>query len=316
MNWSCFVNPAAHRAAPTALAVVGALLLVYTIWGTTYLAIRFALEGYAPMYFPAIRYIAAGAILYAVLRLRGARNPGPRQWLNAAVMGFLMLGVGNGGVVLAERSVGSGLAATAVATVPLWAGIFAGIWGNWPRRMQWAGMAIGFCGIAALGIGSGFSGNPVGALMLLAASVCWSLGSVWGRHMDLPHGFMSSAAQMLAGGVELLAASALRGEHWTLHATPRAEAAVLYLIVFGSLVGYSAFMYLVQNVSPALASSYAYVNPVIAVIVGVLLGGESIGGTEYLAIAMVVAGVALIVYFNRAPPPPPRPAQTLEKAAS
>ncbi len=293
------MTPSTDRSTPSALAVVLALASVYVIWGSTYLAIRIALEGYAPLLFPGLRFVTAGSVLMAVLLLRGMPLPTFRQWLNAIAIGFLLLNVGNGAVVLAERHVGSALAATAVATVPLWAALVAGFWGNWPRSLQWVGLALGFVGIAVLNLGGDFAANPVSAGLLILASATWAFGSVWSRRLDLPKGLMSSASQMLAAGVIFLVASALRGESWQLVTTPRAMGALAYLIVFGSLLAFSAYMYLVQNVSPALATSYAYVNPVVALLFGATLGGEHFVGSEYTAIVLVLAGVTLIVLTSR-----------------
>ena len=291
-------NPTASRHAPPLLVLL-AMLTVYVVWGSTYLAIRFALEGYPPLFFPGVRFVVAGGILYLVLRLRGHAAPTLRQWGNAAVIGMLLLNVGNGGVVIAERWVGSALAATAVATVPLWAAVFAGIWGQWPVRMQWVGMVIGFVGIVVLNLGGDFAANPFAAALLMIASATWAFGSVWSRRLQLPKGLMSSACQMLAAGVVFLVVSALRGESWALLPSAKSGGALLYLIVFGSLLAFSAYMFLVQNVTPSLATSYAYVNPVVALLFGLTLGGEHIVRSGYVAIALVLLGVALIVYYNR-----------------
>jgi drug/metabolite transporter (DMT)-like permease len=295
----------AHRAAP--LLVLAALLSVYVIWGSTYLAIRFALDGYPPLFFPALRFLAAGGLLFTFLRLRGYPMPGLRQWRDASLIGVLLLNVGNGGVVLAERSVGSALAATAVATVPLWAAVFGGIWGQWPARLQWVGLVIGFAGIVVLNLGGDFVASPTAAILLTISAATWAFGSVLSRRLDLPKGLMSSACQMLVAGVVFLAASGLCGESWVLWPNRGAGSALLYLIVFGSLFGFSAYIFLVQNVTPALATSYAYVNPVIALLFGLSLGGEHIVRSGYVAIAMVLLGVVLIVLHNR-PAPASQPA--------
>jgi drug/metabolite transporter (DMT)-like permease len=281
------------------LRIVLALLTVYLVWGSTYLAIRVALEGYAPLFFPGIRFIVAGTVLFGVLLTRGTPPPTWRQVLNASAIGFLLLNIGNGAVVLAERKVGSALAATAVATVPMWAALCAGFWGSWPVRAQWVGLALGFAGIVVMNLGGDFAVNPLSATLLIAASVAWAFGSVWSRRIDLPKGLMSSACQMLAAGVIFLVASAASGERWQLVSTPHAIAALLYLILFGSLLAFSAYMFLVQNVAPALATSYAYVNPVVALLLGATLGGEHFVGTDLIAIAFVLAGVALIVLTSR-----------------
>lgn len=297
-------TPVAHR---LPLLVGLSLFCVYLIWGSTYLAIRFALEAYPPLFFPALRFLVAGGLLFAVLRLRGAALPTVRQWRNAAVIGFLLLNVGNGAVVFAQQSVGSALAATAVATMPLWAALAGGIWGAWPGRAQWLGLALGFAGIVALNADGDFAANPLAAALLVGASVSWAFGSVWSRRLDLPKGAMSTACQMLVAGALFLIASAGRGESWRLVTTPTAMAALAYLTIFGSVVAFSAYMYLNQTVSPQLATSYAYVNPVIALLLGVLLAGEQFVATELAAIAMVLAGVVLIVRHHR-PPKPARPA--------
>jgi drug/metabolite transporter (DMT)-like permease len=300
------VNAASvHRV--SSLLVVAALLSVYVIWGSTYLAIRFALDGYPPLYFPALRFLAAGSLLFGFLVLRGYPMPSLRQWRDAALIGVMLLNVGNGGVVLAERNVGSALAATAVATVPLWAAVFGGIWGAWPARAQWTGLVIGFAGIVVLNLGGDFAASPVSAILLTISAATWAFGSVLSRRLDLPKGLMSSACQMLAAGLVFIVASAVRGESWALWPNNGAGEALLYLIVLGSLFGFSAYIFLVQNVTPALATSYAYVNPVIALLFGLSLGGEHIVRSGYFAIAMVLLGVVLIVLNNR-PVRPPQPA--------
>jgi len=286
-----------QRVAP--LMVLTALLSVYVIWGSTYLAIRFALDGYAPLFFPALRFLCAGGILFAFLLLRGYPLPTLRQWRDAALIGVLLLNIGNGGVVLAERNVGSALAAMAVATVPLWAALFGGIWGQWPARLQWAGLVIGFAGIVVLNLGGDLAASPSSAILLTISAATWAFGSVLSRRLELPKGLMSSACQMLVAGVVFVVASAVMGEHWVLWPNNGAGGAVLYLIGFGSLLGFSAYIFLVQNVTPALATSYAYVNPVIALLFGLSLGGEHIVRSGYVAIAMVLLGVVLIVLHNR-----------------
>lgn len=298
------VNFSPTAAKVPTLAVVIALLTVYVVWGSTYLAIRFALQGYPPLFFPALRFLVAGGALYAALRLRGVPAPSLRQWGYAALIGVLLLNVGNGGVVLAERDVGSALAATAVATVPLWAALFAGFWGHWPARAQWLGLAIGFAGVVVLNLGGDFAAQPQAALALMISAATWAFGSIWSKRLDLPQGLMSSACQMLAAGAVFLGASRATGEPWTFYPNAHAFGALLYLIAFGSLLGFTAYIFLIQNVSPALATSYAYVNPVVALFFGVALGGERFTLADDLAIALVLLGVALIVAYHPAAPRP------------
>jgi drug/metabolite transporter (DMT)-like permease len=293
------VSSPAVGAVKLPLLVLLALAAVYLIWGSTYLAIRFALHGYPPLFFPGLRFSIAGVALYAFLRLRGYPRPTLKQWGNAALIGILLLNLGNGAVVLAERNVGSALAATAVATVPIWASLFAGFWGVWPQRMQWLGLIVGFVGIVVLNLGGDFAANPVSAALLILASLSWAFGSVLSRRIDLPKGLMSSACQMIGGGAVFLLGSAAIGESWQLFPNPQAVGAVLYLILFGSLFAFTAYIYLVQSVSPALATSYAYVNPVVALVLGATLGSERFVITEFIAIGMVLIGVVLIVRYNR-----------------
>ena len=276
------------------LALIAALLSVYVIWGSTYLAIRIALAGLPPFLMAGVRFVVAGIILFAVLWLRGAPAPSPRQWGNAALIGGLLLVGGNGGVVVAEQTVASGLAALAVATVALWAALFAGLWGQWPKRLEWAGLAVGFAGVALLNVGGGLRASPVGALALVVGPVSWALGSMWSRRLDLPSGLMASAAEMIVGGMMLLAVSRAAGERAPRALAVRPLVALVYLIVFGSWIGFSAYLYLLRHARPAIATSYAYVNPIVALGLGVVLGGEHIEAGEWAATPVILAGVALL----------------------
>lgn len=271
-----------------------ALLAVYLVWGSTYLAIRIALESWPPFTMAAIRFLIAGGVLYAFLRWRGMAAPTRAQWFNAAFTGTLLLGLGNGLVCYAEQSVASGLAAVAVAGMPLFAAIFAGLYGQWPRRMEWLGLAVGFAGVILLNLGAGMSAAPLGALALVTAAAAWAFGSVWSRRRDMPPAAMNTAAQMLCGGAVLTVGALLAGERLPASPTLGATLALVYLIVFGSLVAFTAYLYLLQTVRPLLATSYAYVNPPVAVLIGAWLGGETIHVGEVVAMAIILAGVALI----------------------
>jgi drug/metabolite transporter (DMT)-like permease len=275
--------------------VVVSLLAVYVVWGSTYLAIRVALGGFPPFLMAALRFLLAGGVLYVVLRLRGAPAPRRRQWGGAAVVGGLLLLGGNGGVVMAEQWVASGLAALGVATVALWSAIFAGLWGQWPRRLEWVGLAVGFAGVALLNLEGNLRASPAGAIALLVATTSWALGSMWSRHLDLPSGLMASAAQMLTGGGLLLLASVLVGERVPRAVPARPVLALAYLVVFGSWVGFSAYLYLLRRVRPAVATSYAYVNPAIAMALGVAFAGERITLSEWVAMPVILGGVALVM---------------------
>jgi drug/metabolite transporter (DMT)-like permease len=282
-------------------AVPLALAAVYLIWGSTYLAIRFALEGgFPPFLLGGIRFALAGAVLYGVLRLRGMAPPTRAQWGNAAVMGVLLLLLGNGMVNLAEQSVSSGMAAVAVASAPLWMGIFAAMRGDRPTRLEWVGLAIGFLGVLWLNAGSSLTASPKGLVALLVASVAWSFGSIWSRGRDQASPFMNAAAQMLCGGVAMLVVGLALGERIHALPTPSALGAFAYLVVFGSWIGFSAYVWLLGNVRPALAGSYAYVNPAIAVMLGAALAGERFGVGELVAMGVILLGVVAITLAKAA----------------
>ncbi len=288
--------PVSAPAAPRGGLVVVALLLVYVVWGSTYLGIRFALEsGLPPLsVISGLRFVVAGAVLYAVLRWRGVAPPTRAQWPTLAVMGLALLFLGNGMVVLAERDVSSGLAAVAVASVPLWMALFSALRGQRVGRGEWLGIAIGFAGVLWLNAGSSLTATPRGLVFLLIAPIGWAAGSIWSRGRDLPSPFMTAAGQMLCGGALLMTAGLLGGER--LHGLPSLQGvlAVGYLCVFGSIVAFTAYVWLLHNVRPVLASSYAYVNPVIAVALGAWLAGERFGASDLGAMAVILAGVVVI----------------------
>lgn len=276
------------------LLVPLALLSVYVIWGSTYYAIRVALDGFPPFLLGAVRFTVAGVLLYAWLRWRGMASPSRLQWRNAAITGTLLLGVGNGLVCYAEQHVASGLAAVAVAGMPLFAALFAGMYGNWPRRLEWVGLAIGLVGVLVLNTGGGMTGSIVGAVALIVASISWAFGSVWSSRQDMPPAAMNTAAQMLVAGVVLTVVGLLGGER--IVAVPGADAiwAMVYLAVMGSLVGFTAYVYLLKTVRAPVASSYAYVNPPVAVLIGVAIGGEAIHTLDVISMAIILFGVGLI----------------------
>ena len=220
-----------------------ALFGVYVIWGSTYYGLRVALGGFPPFALAAIRFVIAGGLLYALLCWRGAAPPTRRQWFNCLVTGTLLLGAGNGGVCYAEQTVASGIAAVAVASAALFMAIFAGLYGQWPSRMEWIGLVIGFVGIVVLNLGGELRGSPAGAIALVISPVAWAFGSVWSKHQDMPEPMMSAAAQMLAGSVPLAIVSLAGGERFSTMPDATALAAMAYLIVFGSLLGFSAYIY-------------------------------------------------------------------------
>ncbi len=289
-------SPEPSAAAPRSGLVVLALLLVYVVWGSTYLGIRLALEGGAlPLTMVSgARFIIAGSLMYAVLRWRGMAAPTRRQWRNLAIMGLTMLVLGNGMVVLAERTVSSGLAATAVASVPLWMALFGAMRGTHASRGEWLGIAIGFLGVVWLNAGSSLTASPQGLILLLIAPIGWAFGSVWARGLDLPNPFMTAAGQMLSGGLMLVALGVATGERPTTWPSMNGLLAVAYLCMFGSIVAFTAYVWLLHNVRPALAASYAYVNPVIAVMLGALIGHERFGLHDIAAMVVILVGVLVL----------------------
>lgn len=300
------------------LGVGLALLAVYLIWGSTYLAIRITLESFPPFRMAGIRFVIAGSTLYLLLRLRGAAAPQPRQWAGAALVGALLLVGGNGGVIFAEQWVASGLAALGIATVPIWAALFAGLWGRWPTRGEWLGLGIGFVGVVLLNLDGNLRASPLGAITLLGAAMSWALGTVWSRRLSLPDGLMSSAAQMLTAGGLFLLISLLRGERLAALPSARSLLALLYLIVFGALVAFSAYTYLLNHVKPALATSHAYVNPIVAVALGVGIAGERITGVAIAAMLVILSGVGLLALSKGRPSAGthrPQPQPTLQEVS-
>ena len=288
-------EPAAAPARASLTAIGCALAVVYVVWGSTYLAIRLALEGgWPPLLMAGGRFLVAGGLMYAFLRLRGVPAPTKAQWRNLAFMALLLLGFGNGMVCIAEQTVSSGIAAVAVASAPLWMGLFSALRGERPTTLEWVGLAIGFVGVLWLNAGSSLKATPVGLVALLVAPVAWSFGSIWSRGRDLPSPFMSAAAQMLCAGLMLPVAGFALGER--MHAMPtwQGMSAVAYLVSFGSIIGFTAYVWLLHNVRPALAGSYAYVNPVIAVALGAWLASERFAAHDIGAMLVVLLGVVAI----------------------
>ena len=277
--------------------VLLALLSLYLIWGSTYLAMRWAIAGMSPLFMAGVRYVIAGALIYAFLRWRGHAAPTPVQWRSAGIVGvFLLLG-GNGAVGIAmEHGVSSALSATVVAITPLCAALFARIWGQRTSRREWFGLGLGLAGVAMLKQGQGLEGSLAGFLLLIFAALSWSFGSMWGKHQPQPSIWMASAVQMLVGGLALFLASAVSDETWSAPASAQSFWALVYLIFIGAIVGFSSYVFLLATVRPALATSYAYVNPLVAVLLGVWLGREVVDAAELAGLAVILSGVVLVCW--------------------
>lgn len=277
------------------LPLIGSLFALYIIWGSTYFVIRVGVESWPPLMMAGVRFLTAGVLLMTFLLIRGHRLPPLRPLLNAALIGVLLLAVGNGMVTVAEhQNVPSGIAAVVVATVPLFTLCFSHFFGIRTRKLEWLGIAIGLCGIVLLNSGGNLSGNPLGAVMILIGSLSWAFGSVYGSRIELPVGMMAGAIEMLAAGVVLLAASFCSGETLTALPTLSGFVAVGYLAIFGSIIAISAYMYLIRNTTPAVATSYAYVNPVVAVLLGTTFAGEVLSPVEWLALGIIILAVVLV----------------------
>ncbi len=285
--------------------IIACLAATWLIWGSTYLAIKWALVSFPPFFQMGTRFVAAGVLLGAWARWRGAPWPGAGEWANAAILGALLLGGGYGATAVAEVSVSSGLVVAFIAVVPALVALFQWPYGLRPSVREAAGIALGLVGVLLLTRGQGFSGSLAGLLAMSVACITWSLGSVWALHgmpgwlgrrrLTLAPGAAGYASQMLAGGLLLLAMSWLAGEQPVLPPDSRGLAAWVYLVLAGSIVGFSAYMVLLQRSGAALASSYTFVNPVIGLVLGVSLGAEVVTRGEWLAAGVVSAGVLLLL---------------------
>jgi drug/metabolite transporter (DMT)-like permease len=284
--------------------IIAAFASIYVIWGSTYLAIRYAVETIPPFLMGGVRFLISGTILYLWSRYRGAPRPTRIHWRNAIVAGgFLLLG-GNGAVIWAEQFVPSGVTALLVSILPFWLVIIE--WVRPPRKRPsgavLVGLILGFVGIIVL-VGpssAGGHGNvaPLGALVLILGSLSWAIGSFWSRDAQLPEsGLLTTGMEMLGGGALLMIVGALSGEFAQLdvHTISKASAiGLLYLVTFGSLLGFTSYIWLLDKVSPARLGTYAYVNPLVAVMLGWAIAGERLSIRTGVAAAIVICAVALI----------------------
>jgi drug/metabolite transporter (DMT)-like permease len=287
-------SESANADGPSSSRVLLALLLVYVLWGSTYFFIAVAIHTLPPILMAAARFLAAGGVLYAFLRARGAPRPAAREWRNALVSGALLFGGGNGFVVLAERTVPSGLTSLVIASTPIVAVIMSLAWGERPRPLEWLGVTLGIAAVAWLLSDGSTSDLLRMSPILLLAPISWTLGSFSSRSLPVAKGPMGAATQMLAGGALMVPWGLIMGERVPEVLEWRGVAAWAYLVVFGSLIAFTAYAYLLRSTRPALALSYAYVNPVVAVVLGTALGGERLPLRAITAGAAVLGSVCLI----------------------
>jgi drug/metabolite transporter (DMT)-like permease len=303
-----------RKAEPSTLQLVAAFAAIYLLWGSTYLFIKFGVETIPPFLMAGARHLLAGSLLFAWLGLRGGMEPmRPAQWAAAAIVGALLLVGGNGSVSWAEQRVPSGLAALLVATVPLWIVLL-----EWLRpglrssgaRPCWGaalGLLLGFGGVGLLVGPSKFNHrvDPLGAAVLVLASLSWAIGSLYSRSHKVPIAPLQAAAmQSLAGGGILFALSAASGEWARLdpaQVSLRSVLSLLYLVLFGSLLGFTAYIWLLRVTTASRVSTYAYVNPVVAVLLGWLFAGEAVTPRMIGATALIVVAVALVITQQHKP---------------
>lgn len=299
------VKPGQAQGSGTSVAVLVAFAAIYMVWGSTYLFIRIGLESFPPLLLAGLRHLLTGMILYPILRWKTGIRPSAEHWRAAAVTGFLLLFTGNGGVCWAELTVPSGITALLVATVSLWLVLIEWVrpGGTRPSLRVSAGLLMGFAGLALL-IGpahlAGSGRVPLaGAGVLVFASFCWALGSLYSKHSAHPVSpLLGVAMQSLAGGAALCVGGFLLGEGRALHPaaiTPRALVALSYLIVIGSGIGFTAYLYLLKKTSASRVGTYAFVNPVVALFLGWIFGGEEVTLRTWLAAGVILTAVILVV---------------------
>jgi drug/metabolite transporter (DMT)-like permease len=275
--------------------LVFALAAVYLIWSSTYLVMKLAVAELPPLLMASMRIVAAGFVMLLVAMRRGVEVPKARDWLRVLPVGTLLFLGGTGFVAVAQQSVSSGGAAVVCATMPLWTGVFAWFSGERPTRREWTSLAIGFVGIVVLVGGPSLTGTPLHIAMVILSPMFWAIGSVMARRVPARLGdtFMLSAMEMLMGGAMVAIAGFAVGERIPTDASVKAWAAVGYLFLAGSIIGFTAYNWLLRHTRPTVATSYAYVNPVLAVLLGAAVSGEPLGITTIVANVLIVIAVML-----------------------
>ena len=287
------------NSSPKRSQILIALLAVYIIWGSTYFAIKLALPDYPPFLLTGIRLVIAGGVMLAFVSYKQYPMPSKSQWRPLVVLAAVMTVFASALVNVAEQTVSSGVVAIGVAAMPLWAGFFAAMRGYHPSKIEWSGLLLGFLGVLWLNVGSELRISTTGLLCVLAAPMAWAWGSMWSKDQDLPDPMVSSAWQMLIGSVISLAIGFALGERINHVPSMQGTLAMLYLTVFGSIVAYSAFVWLVKHVRPALATSYAYVNPPIALLLGVTILHEPLNSHTLVAMVLILISIGIVTLGKR-----------------
>lgn len=273
------------------------LAAVYVIWSSTYLAIHVVVGELPPLLSASMRFVASGLVMLLIALRRGAAWPSARDWLRVLPIGALLFLGGNGFVAIAQRGgVTSGGAAVVCAMMPLWVGVLGALSGERPSRREWLSLVLGFVGVAVLMGGPSLAGDPLHVAILVASPICWALGSILARRLTgsiSKDPFLLPALEMITGGAVLAAAGGLFGERLPPDASTSAWLALAYLAVFGSIIAFTAYNWLLRNARPTTATSYAYVNPILAVLMGTLISGEPLGVTTIIANALIVGAVFL-----------------------
>lgn len=276
--------------------ILACLAATWFVWGSTYLAIKFSLASFPPFLGMGTRFVVAGVLLLTWTSLRTRRIPTSIEWRNGAIVGTLMLGGNVGGTAYAEQWVASGLVVSFTAITPAVLALASLPFGVRPARLEVGGIVLGFVGVILLASGAGFSASPAGLVSMIIAVITWSIGSVLSQHvLPLARGAAGFSTQLLGGGLSLMLLSLLAQEAFHWPPQPLALAAWLYLVLFGSLMAFTAYMVLLANTSTTLASSYTFVNPVIAMLLGISLGGESVSPIEWFAVTVIIAGVTVVM---------------------
>ncbi|HET9625460.1 MAG TPA: drug/metabolite exporter YedA [Kofleriaceae bacterium] len=285
-----------------ATRMVLCLAAVYLIWSSTFRAMAIAVRELPPLLMASLRYSPAGLVMLAVARRRGAAWPSVRQWVTVIPIGALLFIGGNGFIAVGEQTVASSGAAVVCATMPLWAAVLSALSGERPSRREWLALVIGFVGVVVLLGGPSLAGKPWHIVLVLASPPCWALGSSLARRAGKAAAshdtFMSSAMQMITGGVALAVSGVVLGERLPTHASAQTWLAVAYLAVFGSLIAFTAYNWLLRHARPVVATSYAYVNPVLAVALGAA-ASEQVGVSTVIAIVLIIGAVALVLVKPR-----------------